>query len=512
MSNEQRLDEVRKFANTVKAKNWRAPIGDVNPYRGSMGRYVSSVSRDGFDKEDIRRILESGDADQLRELSKYFYRFRGTYSRPIQYYATLLDYSYIVLPHYNVAAKPKKLKQQYAETCEYIRNLHLDKVLPQINNIILTEGVYYGLLIESEDRKKASFYRLPAKYCRTRFLDENAIPVLELNLSYFDTVVSNDVERINVLKLFPEFVQKAYKKKKVDWIEIPISAGGIAFFFNEDKTPPFASSALSQKDLEGAREREVERDRKELEKLLIHKLPVNKNDGTLLFSLPEAEELHASICEMLSDNDTIDVITTYGEITLENAQDSEGAATASASRMEKYVSNAYDDLGVSQYIFNSSDTATALTFSIKKDVNQMFVWSKCYEIAINYLLRSRAKSASTYFEIRFLPNSSIFRKDNVDLYLKTAQYGFPRSALAATLGFDTNELIQICDFETQVLDLNSVMTPLQSSYTTSGTEKNSSSEKNSGAITPQKDITDEGGRPQSDDKSDKTLENLDNAT
>ena len=142
----------------------------------------------------------------------------------------------------------------------------------------------------------------------------------------------------------------------------------------------------------------------------------------------------------------------------------------------------------------------------------MFVWSKCYEIAINYLLRSRAKSASTYFEIRFLPNSSIFRKDNVDLYLKTAQYGFPRSALAATLGFDTNELIQICDFETQVLDLNSVMTPLQSSYTTSGTEKNSSSEKNSGAITPQKDITDEGGRPQSDDKSDKTLENLDNAT
>lgn len=130
MSNEQRLDEVRKFANAIKAKNWRAPIGDINPYRNSTGRYMSSVSREGFDKEDIRRILESGDADQLRELSKYFYRFRGTYSRPIQYYATLLDYSYIVLPHYNVAARPKKLKQQYAEICEYIKNLHLDRVLP----------------------------------------------------------------------------------------------------------------------------------------------------------------------------------------------------------------------------------------------------------------------------------------------------------------------------------------------------------------------------------------------
>ena len=372
--------------------------------------------------------------------------------------------------------------------------------------------MYYGLLIESADRKKASFYRLPAKFCRTRFLDENAIPVLELNLSYFDSIVSNDVERMKVLKLFPEFVQKAYKKKKIDWIEIPSSDVGVAFFFNDDKTPPFASATLSQKDLEGALDREIERDRKELEKLLIHKLPVNKNDGTLLFSLAEAEELHASICEMLSDNDTIDVITTYGEITLENAQDSEGAATASASRMEKYVSNAYDDLGVSQYIFNSSDTATALTFSIKKDINQMFVWSKCYEIVINYILKSRAKSSSVYFEIRFLPNSSIFRKDNVDLYLKTAQYGFPRSALAATIGFDTNELIQICDFESSVLDLNSVMLPLNSSYTTSGTEKNSSSEKNNGTITQQKDIMNEGGRPESDDKSDKTLENLDNIT
>ena len=148
MSDEQRLEQIKQFANRVKQRSWRAPIGDSNAYRSRFGRYTTSVSREGFDKEDIRAILESGDADQLRELSKYFYRFNGTYARPIQYYSTLLDYTYMVLPRYNVAAKPKKLKQQYAETCDYLRSLHLDKALPQINRIILTEGVYYGLLLE----------------------------------------------------------------------------------------------------------------------------------------------------------------------------------------------------------------------------------------------------------------------------------------------------------------------------------------------------------------------------
>jgi len=47
-------------------------------------------------------------------------------------------------------------------------------------------------------------------------------------------------------------------------------------------------------------------------------LPINKSDGELLFTLPEAEILHESVCNMLADDDTIDVITTYADITLES--------------------------------------------------------------------------------------------------------------------------------------------------------------------------------------------------
>ena len=100
MSNEQRLDEVRKFANAIKAKNWRAPIGDINPYRNSMGRYMSSVSREGFDKEDIRRILESGDADQLRELSKYSCDKAHNIAKHFNCHSDLVQYARNLLKQY----------------------------------------------------------------------------------------------------------------------------------------------------------------------------------------------------------------------------------------------------------------------------------------------------------------------------------------------------------------------------------------------------------------------------
>jgi hypothetical protein len=75
---------------------------------------------------------------------------------------------------------------------------------------------------------------------------------------------------------------------------------------------------MAANELENAREREAKRDENALRKLLIHQLPINKTDGELLFTLPEAELLHESVCNMLADDDSIDVITTYANITLES--------------------------------------------------------------------------------------------------------------------------------------------------------------------------------------------------
>lgn len=505
--------DLTEFASFAK-KAVRVPQ-QGNSYRNIYGRSYSRLAG-SFTKEEIRQIIESGDTEAIRELSKYYNRFSGTYTRPLQYYATLLNYGYVLVPHYDIDSRPKKMKPAYKKISKYVKDMHLEYVLPKINLTVLSEGIYYGLLIEDEN-EKPTFYKLPARYCRSRFLDADGLPILEINLSYFDNITNNEAERKQILKLFPKYVQALYGRKKRQelWAEISAAEGGMCFFFNDDQTPPFVSATMAANELENAREREAMRDENALRKLLIHKLPINKTDGELLFTLPEAELLHESVCNMLADDDAIDVITTYADITLESVQDEEASATSSASRLEKYLNNVYDDLGTSSAIFNATDGTTALTFSIKKDISLMFAWSHQYELAINSFLKRKAKNDALYFSIKLLPTSSIFRKEDVDMYLKTAQYGYPKSTVATIIGLDIVDLAQITDFENNVLHLEKSMVPLQSSYTSSGKEeKSSSGEKNSSKQTSTPDLTDEGGRPQKsiEERADKTDKNIEGST
>jgi hypothetical protein len=67
---------------------------------------------------------------------------------------------------------------------------------------------------------------------------------------------------------------------------------------------------------------------------------------------------------MLQDLDTVDVLTTFGETTLENLQDT-SAATQANNRLEKYSDNAWDALGSSKLFFNA-DNSSSLAYVIKR--------------------------------------------------------------------------------------------------------------------------------------------------
>jgi hypothetical protein len=81
------------------------------------------------------------------------------------------------------------------------------------------------------------------------------------------------------------------------------------------------------------------------------------------------------------------------------------------------------------------------------------------------------------------------------MYLKMAQYGYPRSTVSAVIGLDMVDLSQVTDFENNVLHLEKSMIQLQSSYTTPGGENSPNSGKTSEKKAPGQDLTNEGGRP-----------------
>ena len=430
--------------------------------------------------------------------------------------ATLLTYNYIVIPQYNLDNAPKNLKNTYNKNCRFLKSMNLEMLLPKINKVILREGIYYGFMKVGE-KDQPIFYQLPVRYCRTRFNDEFGLPVLELNAAYFDNIAYDEAERKSILELFPKYVQALYRKKKVSelWIEIPAVEGGMCFMFNEEGVPPLIAGMDAIADLQGARDREAERDKNELQKLLIQKLPVDKSTGELLFSLEEAQELHQSVCNMVGDNDTIDVLTTYADISLESVQEPDSAANSSTSRLQKYTSSVYDDMGITSQIFNSSNGSTAITYSIKKDISIMFSWSKQYEIWLNVVLRNRTKSENNYCTIKFLPISTIFQKDSVDMYLKAAQYGYPKTMVSSALGLDAIDLMELSDYENKTAKLDQKLVPLNNSYTQSSNDKNSkNNEKTPNKTTSTPNLSNEGGRPTKsiEERADRTNENIDGAT
>ena len=76
------------------------------------------------------------------------------------------------------------------------------------------------------------------------------------------------------------------------------------------------------------------------------------------------------------------------------------------------------------------------------------------------------------------------------------------------------DLHQITDFENNVLHLENSMIPLSSSYNSPEKENSNSGEKTSSKDSSDKNITNEGGRPQKEveERSDKTDRNLEGQT
>ena len=240
-------------------------------------------------------------------------------------------------------------------------------------------------------------------------------------------------------------------------------------------------------------------------------MPID-NKGELVFELEEIAEIHASVAEMLQGRETIDVLTTLGDTSLESLQDST-AASQSSDRITKYKTSAYDALGRSSLLFNS-DGSSSLPYSIQKDEALMLSIAQIYANWIRYQINERFARPNLTFDFTILP-TTIFNQEKIQKqYFNGAQYGYSKMYAGVALGIKQTNQISLMTFENDFLKMQEKMIPLQSSFTTSGTEatkKADSGEENAVKTKSAEDITDEGGRPTLDDteKSEKTEANQD---
>lgn len=492
----------------------RVPL-DSHQQMGRWGSYrINSVRNKDFTVEEIEDIICSGSLEEIRELSRYYYRTNSLYRQNIDFLASLPLYYTMVTPIFESGkGSQAQIIKAFYNACNFVEKLDIKNTLCRITREWLKTGVYFGML--QEKAGKITVIDLPITHCRTRFKDLNNLNILEFDLAYFNYKYNDEAEREFAVLTFPEVVQKAWRDYKLhrlpdSWIMIPASQGGVTFCFTEDQTPLLIASIPDLRNLKDAEGREEQRDENELYKLLIQQMPIDQN-GELVFELEEIEQIHAGVAEMLQQLDTVDVLTTVGEAKLENLQDS-SAATQSTNRIDKYNKLAWDGLGRSSLLFNS-DNSSSLALMIKKDESLMKNYLSAYDTWIKFLINQRFARTGLAFDFEILPITIFNQKEFAGDCLQAAQFGYSKMRTGVAYGIKQTAQLSLIAFENDFLKMHEKMIPLMSSYQT-GDEKNNSSKEKSSSSGSGKNINNTGGRPAlpADQRSEKTQANIDSAS
>ncbi len=431
-----------------------------------------------YSKDDITTYLSNPYTyeKQLRRAVTYIYGASPHFRRLIQYFVGLSDLSYIVEP-YRVDPKKANVKtvnNNYRKVLNMLSSMNIKSQLPKILTVCLREDTFYGTLWVTND--SITIQQLPSEYCSISSVEGN-VPNVTFDFSYFDS-------HSNMLEFYPkEFSTKynTYKTQRMSkWIELD-SPTSFAVKCNADildySIPPFAGILREIYDIEDYKQLKLTKTALENYAMLTMTLPMEK-DGTWGIDLDKAKEFWRNLDSVLPE-EVGSVLTPMpiNKISFERSNTGDTDTIADAEQ------NLFTAAGVSSLLFNNEKaSANALLLSIKADQAITYGIVKNIEDVINRFIQSQGYGKN--FKVNFLDVSPYNRKEVGDAYLKAASYGLPTiSMYAASQGLGQAELDAMSFLEGQVLGLQDMFRPIQSS-----TQMGSSNLDNKGA-------TDEGGAP-----------------
>ena len=490
------------------------------------------------DKAKVLKAIAQGDIEGMRQISNFFYKTSGIYSRLCRYMAYLYKYDWFVTPYIeecqglldttaglydssaDQTANEKQRKKQFSnffKILKFFDEFQIKRFCGKVALKVVKNGCYYGYLISQNN--KVVVQELLSNYCRSRF-EVNNRPAVQFDMRFFDVYYKDAEQRNQVLNLYPKEFKKGYqlyKQKKLpkafpgdsgSWYLLDYRST-IKFNLNDNDYPPFISVIPYILDLDAAQDLDRKKMAQKLLKIIIQKMPIDKN-GDLIFDIDEAQALHNNAVNMLGKAIGIDVLTTFAEVDVADMSDK--GNQSNIDELEKVERTVYNEAGVSQLQFNS-DGNTALTNSILNDEASMYDLLLQFESFLNLLLQPFNKSSKKcYYQAQFL-NTTIYNYKEVSkLYKEQMQVGFTKMLPQVALGQSQSSILANAYFENDILDLVRVFIPPMMSSTmnaealagrgnVTGKEQNKTDTSGSG--------NGQAGRPEKPDneKSDKTIQN-----
>lgn len=465
------------------------------------------------DKQEVLRAIHQGDFEKMRDISNFFFKTSGIYSKLCIYMAFLYRYDWMVTPYINSdSLKEERILDGFDKVLNHLDNFGVKKFCGDVALKVIRNGCFYGYIIHQKDRDVVQ--ELPPKYCRSRF-SVNGKPAVEFNLRFFDDMFKDTTQKMKMLKLFPDEFRKGYVlykegKLKPDfagdtagWYLLDVDSV-IKFNMNGEDFPIFISVIPAIIDLDAAQELDRKKMAQQLLKIIIQKMPIDKN-GDLIFDVDEAQQLHNNAVRMLGKAIGLDVLTTFADVDVADMADKN--TTTTTDELAKVERTVYNEAGISQMQFNT-DGNIALEKSILNDEAAIYNLILQFESFLNGLIsKFNTAPKKIYYRVQILTTTIYNYKEMAKLYADQTKIGYSKMLPQIALGQSQSSILANAYFENDILDLVNVFVPPMSSNTMSADALNKVSDKggNSGSDDSK------GGRPTNESKgkevTDKTIQN-----
>ena len=483
---------------------------------------LKKINPELADKDNVLRAINNYDLKLMREISLYFYRTSGIYSRLVRYMAFMYRYDSFLTPYVNGDnIKTEKVLDGFYKGLNILDNFKVKKTLGEIALQVVKQGCYYGYKVPTATG--IVLQELPADYCRVRFKRGNK-PVVEFNMKFFDENFRDMEQRAKILKMFPKEFSKGYvlyrqgklpplfQGDTVGWYMLDPEQT-VKFTVNGEDYPPFISVIPLILDLDAAQDLDRQKTMQRLLKIVIQKIPLDKN-GELLFDIDEIQQLHNNAVMMLARAIGVDVLTSFADVSVEDMSDDSSVQTDDLERVERQL---YNEAGVSQLQFNSNGNI-ALNNSILNDEATMYNMLLQFEDFLNELLEPLNKTPKKLqYKVQLLTTTIYNYKDLAKMYKEQTQMGYSKMLPQIALGQSQSSILATAYFENDILDLLHVFIPPVMSSTMSADllnhnddgkdNKNSNQTSSKQKLVPS-DNNEVGRKEKADnEKSEKTIQN-----
>jgi hypothetical protein len=216
-------------------------------------------------------------------------------------------------------------------------------------------------------------------------------------------------------------------------------------------------------DLDEAKQLDLKKTTQELLKIIIQKMPLDKN-GDLIFDIEESQEMHNAASRMLSHATNVDILTTFADIQVADLDNS--SASTIKDPLAKIERGIFNEAGVSQNLFATYGNLS-LEKSVLNDEAIMFKLLDKYQNRLNAILQVLFSSRDIEFKLS-LPHLSIYNNERKQkMYKDMATNGYSKILPAIASGMTQTEFLSLNNYEENILNIGEKLIPVQSSNTQS---------------------------------------------